>query len=126
MSVHVKDPTKTRWYVAADLLVKILSSIGIIILGLFGWQFQKKDRAERQFLPTLQSLSELQLASASVATTLRASSSPAESDAKLNRLGLRITYLADSLVIPDGDNLAIQISPANAFPPPEAPPHALL
>jgi hypothetical protein len=125
MSELPADPTKTRWYAATDLLIKAATAAGLIIIGLIGWRLQRdttlsrdrleqQDRAERRFLPMLQSLSELQLAAASVATTLRASDGAHDLDSKLRRQGLRITYLADSLVLAEGDRV-VHLSPAAEF-----------
>src|ERR1051326_8105044 len=114
MGELANDPTKTRWYVTVDLLIKAISAAGIIIIGVIGILFAKKDRAERGLLPMLESLSELQLAAASVATTLRTSGGPLEVDSKLRRQGLRISYLADSLVMAEGER-NINVSPSEDF-----------
>ena len=81
MGDNAVELTKTRWYVITDLLIRVISSAALIILGVAGWHLQQgtaqaqkdledHDREERQFLPMLQSLSELQLVAQSVVDTM--------------------------------------------------------
>ena len=64
----------------------------------------------------LQSLSELQLAAASVATSVRTVAISPDSDSKLRRQGLMIVYLADSLAIAEGyEGTKLKVSLAKEF-----------
>lgn len=117
------DPTKTLWYVAIDLSVRCLSAVGLLFLGYAGWQLQRdgavardlvaeREQQGRSYLPQLRTLSELQFASN---TAISVFTDPEGSTvASITRHGSRLTYLANSLVLPDGDPI-VSITPADRY-----------
>ncbi len=65
-----QDPTKSLCYVAADLSIKTISAVGLIVLGIAGWLLQSNAQKQqdslrvqethaRLYLPPLQALAQI-------------------------------------------------------------------
>jgi hypothetical protein len=119
---HAKtDITKSKPYVLSDLLIKAISAVAIVVLGIAGWRLQRgeqasrrteddrrlkmemRERAERIYLPTLRSITEVDLV---LAETSADFNWPTHSDSEVvqeSRLGGHLAYLGSSLFFPDGE-----------------------
>ncbi|MGZ5445117.1 MAG: hypothetical protein ACXW5U_25025 [Thermoanaerobaculia bacterium] len=67
-----RDYTKTRIYIALDLAVKMLSALGLVVIGAAGWMLQhdthkqrakteQSDRLSRKYLPVYRTFTDLEL-----------------------------------------------------------------
>ena len=120
-----KQQPGARAIALTDLVIKAISAVGLIIVGVVGWrvqnswatskdQLERHDREERRFLPMLQTLSELQLWTARISVTQRSGNPESVAPDTARRYGTQLVFLADSLVMPDGELLA-QVTPAERF-----------
>src|ERR1041385_9040930 len=105
--VDHRDPTKRIAYVGTDLALRSLSALGLLALALAGWLLQarsqqeheqlgKLDRESRAFLPSLRSLTELELACDDATNIL----ADRHSAAFAGILSSRIRALAISVSVP--------------------------
>ena len=117
------DQSKARWYVLAELGIKLISAVGLLVVGCAGWQLQRDiaaDRATnekraaqaRTYLPELRTLSELQLFASATSSMLTSTRDVAGED--LYRRSSETAFLANSLVLP-GREPAASITPANSY-----------
>jgi hypothetical protein len=121
-----EDYTKHWWYVCADLCLKVLSTIAIVVLGAAGWRLQRDasatrdksenlEREQRKYLPALQTLRDLQIASAM--STIHLDERPTDRSLAAHLLrddAVRISFAGESLFLPDVDILA-HLTPAERF-----------
>jgi len=126
MRAETSDPTKTYWYAATDLVVKIITAIALAALGYAGWQLQSRaesaqeaesnerwlalhaqnrhERAvqeQRVYLPLLRNLTEVDLALVEDADEFAwPTRNPGRSGRK-ERLGDGLAFVASALYFPD-------------------------
>jgi hypothetical protein len=116
------DCTKTRWYALTDLFVKAISAVAVVALGIAGWRLQshdqkarasdqlmrddverskqindRRDRSERQYLPMLRSLTEVDLALVETSTEFAWPTYTDSQRGRRERLGEHLSYLAGTL-----------------------------
>jgi hypothetical protein len=120
-----QDPTKARWYVAVDLAIKSISAIGLIVLGIAGWQLQSsaqkqqdalriQDTSARLYLPPLQALAQIQIAFSLAAHQVDLST--ANAGTQSNKFEWQLRYLLDSLHFPAGfDKAKASVTPLDAY-----------
>ena len=122
------DYTKTRWYALTDLFVKTISAVAVVALGIAGWRLQsqdqrartadqrvrdnverskqlneRRDRSERQYLPMLRSLTEVDLALVETSTEFAWPTYTDRQRGRRERLGEHLSYLGGSLYFTDGE-----------------------
>jgi hypothetical protein len=117
------DPTKTRWFVAIDLMIKSISAIGVIVLGIAGWSLQSGTQRQQDairaremnaqiYLPPLQALAELQIAFSLNAAKVDGAIGEIDSAS----YGWQLTYLLDSLHFPSAfDKDKISMTPLASY-----------
>jgi hypothetical protein len=122
-SAQHPDFTKSKSYAVLELFVKAVSAVAIVALGIAGWRLQQRDqetrykeevrqhqiddreREERKYLPTLRSITEVDLI---LAETSSDYVWPTHSDAEVGqeaRLGTHLAYFGGSLYFPDAEPL---------------------
>lgn len=116
--VENRDATKTTVYVRLDLILKGISAIGLLLLGIAGWilqakteearrraetvrqQLEESDRRSRAFLPAFRALVELEL---TLDDATQALSHHTISDPALTAVATRIRAAAASAYIGRSD-----------------------
>lgn len=117
-SAATQDYAKTQLYSWTDLIVKAVSSVALVTLGIIGWNLQsttaknqKKlqdlDLLHRQYVPMLRSLMEMELALDEDEFWLRTTAM--DDDPRIAKelylRGTALRYRAYALFVPDGDPL---------------------
>ena len=115
------DITKTKPYAITDLLVKVISGMAIVAIGIASCQLQKSqdkkhddetqrlrtldanERAEKKYLPALRSITEADLVLVEAASDYSWRKHTEEEVTEEARLGTHLAYCGASLFFPDGE-----------------------
>jgi hypothetical protein len=135
------DFSKTRKIVLADLTIKAVSAIAVVVIGGVGFLIQRhlqntqaaasthekqqreeanaRDQEEQAYLPFFRSISEVDLALEEISSQFGWPKYTQEEADRKSRLGTRLAYIADSLYFPasesaGGPEISIRTAAANA------------
>ena len=105
-------------------MTRVLSAVALAVLGIAGWMLQSRsedarrtlesrDRSERRYLPTLRSLSELELVLSECASALpKVWGEESSPDPRIELYQRQLSYVAHSVFLPEGD-LSVRVHPPN-------------